>query len=538
MNINLQRDVKLQDLFPQRHFQERPLPFDEHLESLLREVSCPNEDAYREILQQEPLPGRSKPRLAYARNFFGSLEDMARYWDVSKDEYYRVPNDTPKRTNPEQNDTDVEMEDLDVTDATSTREVYKGYRYGNGPQTPAGTRVALVKNLVKMVTHKFQCRDHEPIPAPRERLTIRGVRIACIQYHFCIARIPGDVKLARTRMVEGPVMAVHVREELRFKAENDRSNAAKAPAHQEQTRRLGSASVDGLPFTGERFDLFREVGCMLILACQRNREGKSKELLCGTDKWWIKQQRFGGGSARWGQLPFEVYDEDDPSWSPAERLLQEEKRAREAKSKVNDQNSVAAISPVKITTDDLLARNAPDLKPVPGGPLGGPRKKKLRSLEKPAGKEDEMREGKKLMYTPPMKKRMHQDWQNLKANTPIWDDKIVYRRVGKSDDSEFDDVYMVSCVNHHAALLRMRVHPDYLAWLESGIRVSDDEVEAGLQRNVLYVQRSQWYDLFDVDARRELVVTLWNVMCWMNRKHINEAELYRTEESRRATPQS
>lgn len=536
MNISLQRDVESQDLLSE-HLHGRPLPFDEDLEALLVEVSCPNEDAYREILQLQPLPGHPKPRLAYARNFFGSLEDIARYWDTSKDEYYRVSIDNPARQTPEQDDNDVEMRDVNGADAKSTKEVYKGYRYGNGPQTLPGTRVALVKNLLKMVTHKFQCRDHEPMPAPREKLTIRGVRIACIQYHFCIARIPDGNKSARSRVVEGPIMAAHIREELRFRQENGRFHTAKAVPNQEQIRRTGSAFVDGSPFTGERFDLFREIGCMLILASQRNREGKSKELLGGTDKWWVKQPRFGGGPSRWGQLPYEVYDEDDPSWSPAERILQEEKRARGAKSKLNDQNSVAAMSPVKITTDDLLARNAPDLKAVPGGPLVGPRKKKLRSLEKPADKADEMRDGRRLMYTPPIKKRLHQDWQNLKANTPVWDDKIIYKRIGKADESEFDEVFMVSSANHHVALLKMKVHPDYLEWLESGRSVSGEEIEDGLRRNVLYVQRSKWYDLFDVGARRELVVALWTVMCWMNRKHIGEAELSRTEEKRRALKQ-
>lgn len=565
LNIHYQNGVDLDQILPQDQFRDRPLLFDEDLEAMLTEISVDNQDAFREILRMEPLPGRPKPRIAYARNFFGSLEDMARYWDTSSDEYYKIPdtgsapavlnqavNGNSGPTQPTANlpagrNTDVEMTDVEASgqESKSTigssqkmKEVYKGYRFGNGEQVNPGTRVALVKNLLKMVVHKFTCRDHEPMPAPREKFIIRGVKVQSIQYQFCIARIPRDSKLARGRMVEGPLMAVSCREEVRFASNVKRPSAQELLAGQ-PLERTGVPSNQATPkptaqpsnFVGEKFDLFREIGCMLILASQRRREGKSKDSFAGADKWWVSKERWGGGPLKWGQLASEVYEDEDPSWSPAERRLQEEKRQRE-----EDQKSKAKeLKPETISIDDLMANNAPTLPRVPGEPLQEPRKKKLRSLDRPPGKEDEIKDGRRLMYVPPFRKKWYQDWQKLKANTPLWDDKIIYKHIGKTPDSQFDDIYMVTSVNHHVALIRMRVSSEYLEWIESGQEVADEgAVDPNMKKNVLHIERSTWYDMFDVAARSKFLIALWRLMCWLNREHVDPAEFEKMEAKRRA----
>jgi len=573
LNVKFDHDVDLSQLFSGDQFPNRPYPFDEDLDAMLNEISVDNQDAFREILRMEPLPGHTKPKLAYARNFFSSLEDMARYWDNSMDTYYNVPTDKNISRKPSNavvaktikgpselskditsstktdGNTDTGMAEADsaATDTkksqtTQVKEVYKGYRFGNGEQLNPGTRVAMVKNLLKMVTHKFTCRDHEPMPAPREKLVIRGVKVQSVQYHFCIARIPKDSKLGRARMVEGPLMAAHCREEVRFKqtpslasAEAMLAGAALGGAGQAPRKPATPRSpVSGPAFVGERFDFFREIGCMLILAAQRAREGKSKDSYSGADKWWVTEKRFGNGPLKWGQLAIEAYQDEDPSWSPEEKKLQEEKRRREAQEKENGKNVKEPFNSATIRIDDLMANNAPSMSNVPGEPLSGPRKKKLRSLERPPGKEEEVRDGRKLMYVPPFRQKWYTDWLKLKPNTPVWDDKIIYKHIGQRDTSEWDDIYMVSSVNHHVALLRMRVHPDYLAWVESGKEVPQEEMENGMRRDVVYVQRSTWYDMFDVQSRRDFLIALWRVMCWLNRNHINQSEYDKMEEKRKA----
>ena len=572
LNLKFDHDVDASQLVPSDQFSERPYLFDQDLDAMLTEISYDNQDAFREILRIEPLPGRTKPKLAYARNFFGSLEDMARYWDNSMDEYYHVPANKntsdrssaavtakiikgPQELNKGQTSTlnttgttDVEMTNVDAAGPTmngsepaNTKEVYKGYRFGNGEQLNPGTRVALVKNLLKMVMHKFTCRDHEPIPAPREKLVFRGVKVQSVQYHFCIARIPKESKLARARMVEGPLMAAHCREEVRFKQTPSLASpetllggsTAEGTGRSSDTPATAKGPPSGASFVGERFDLFREIGGMLILATQRAREGKSKDSYSGSDKWWATEKRFGGGPLKWGQLASEVYEDEDPSWSLEEKKLQEEKRQREADARERGKSGKQPFDATHIGIDDLMANNAPSLPNIPGDPLLGPRKKKLRSLERPPGKEEEVRDGRRLMYVPPFRKRWYQDWQKLKPNTPTWDDKIIYKHIGKLDTSEHDDIYMISSVNHHVALLRMKVHPEYLAWVESGKPVPEGEEDNGLRKDVLYVQRSTWYDMFDVQSRREFLTVLWRVFCWLNRNYIDQAERDKMEERRK-----
>jgi len=573
LNVKFDHDVDLSQLLPGDQFSDRPYLFDEDLDSMLTEISVDNQDAFREILRMEPLPGHAKPKLAYARNFFSSLEDMARYWDNSMDKYYHVPADkdisrkpsgavvaktikgpsdlskyttsstkTNGNTDTDMVDADSAITNLNNSQLTEVKEVYKGYRFGNGEQLNPGTRVAMVKNLLKMATHKFMCREHEPMPAPREKLVIRGVKVQSVQYHFCVARIPSDSKLGRARMVEGPLMAAHCREELRFKQNPSLASpedllAGATMVSTGQAPRKSATSRGppaGPPFVGERFDFFREIGCMLILATQRAREGKSKDSYSGADKWWVAEKRFGNGPLRWGQLAIEAYEDEDPSWSPEERKLQEEKRQRQAEEKENGKNGKEPLNSANIRIDDLMANNAPPVSNVPGEPISGPRKKKLRSLERPPGKEEEVRDGRRLMYVPPFRQKWYTDWQKLKPNTPVWDDKIIYKHIGQRDTSEWDDIYMISSVNHHVALLRMRVHPDYLAWVESGKEVPQEGTDDGMRRDVAYVQRSTWYDMFDVQSRRHFLIALWRVMCWLNRNCIDQSEYDKMEERRKA----
>lgn len=167
-----------------------------------------------------------------------------------------------------------------------------------------------------------------------------------------------------------------------------------------------------------------------------------------------------------------------------------------------------------------MATSAPIIPASPGDPIThSPRRKKLRSLDRPAGKAEEFKDGRRLMYMPPFKKKWYQEWQKLRPNAPVWDDKIVYKRIGTEGDAAFDEIYMLSSVNHHIALVKMKVHPDYLAWLESGDEVKAEVID-GSRKDVLHVQRSKWYDMFEKEARKELLVCLWRLMCWMTRKSV------------------
>ncbi|KIX10349.1 uncharacterized protein Z518_01431 [Rhinocladiella mackenziei CBS 650.93] len=565
LNIQLNENVSLAEMIPNKHFESRPFLYDNDLSAMLTELEIDNEDAYREVLRLPPLEGRKKPRLTYSRNFYASLEDMSRYWDGSKDNYYEVDaneaeNPATKPTSPNADNEqqgprlegDVEMKDASgnpqvsqdgndhnsndniATDTASNsgtveiptrpklRPVYKGHRLGNGEQMSPGTRVAAVRNLVKMATHKFNCRDYEI--STREKFRIRNINLPSVYYNFCVAKLPADVKLARARMVEGPLIAVHCRSEVRFKSRDGL---------------LGPTS----DFVGEKYDLFREVGGLLMLAKQRAREGQKLSKEPREDQWWAIKTRWGGGETKWGQLANEIFEDEDPSWSPEERRLQLEKRAKEeGERKRADAASAADLNSLK--PEDLMSNtSASNERP----------KKKKKSGEDNASSKDkaEYKDGKRLMYTPPLRRKWYQDWLKIRPNSPNWDEKIIYKRIGMQNQENgkggWDDVYMISSVNHHACVLRMSVHEKYLEWLETGKTLQEHRKAPGehasgptsdtKQEHVLYVSRSQWYDLFDIEQRKELLGGIWRLLCWINRDELPREEFEKMEELRRKQQQ-
>ena len=553
LNINIEKDVALENMVPGGHFETRPFIYDADLTSMLAELDVENDDAYREILRLPPLEGRKKPRLAYSRNFFASLEDMSRYWDDSKDEYYEIEANEAKNhtTTPSvQNETsdkeisdspgDSEMKDItsqspkssgqdekesglvppavpsnldtiEIPTRPKMKPVYKGHRLGNGEQMSPGTRVAAVRNLLKMAIHKFNCRDYEI--SPRERFQIRNINLPSVYYSFCVAKLPADMKLARARMVEGPVMAVHSRAEVRFKSREGL---------------LGPTS----DFVGEKYDLFREMGGLLMLAKQRARDGQKLSKEPREHQWWAIKARWGGGETRWGQLANEVFEDDDPSWSPEERRLQLERREKEEEERRSaevvthaDQNNIKPEVPV---SDTALSSERPK------------KKKKSREGNGAAKDKAEYKDGKRLMYTQPLRRKWYQEWLKIRPNSSSWDEKIIFKRIGmqtrERGGSGWDDVYMISAANHHARMLKLTVHENYLAWLETGKSlqppgrgVQDKEVDDHRHEHVLYVSRSKWFDLFEIEQRKELLTGIWRVLCWVNRDEIPREEFEKME---------
>ncbi|EXJ86460.1 hypothetical protein A1O3_03411 [Capronia epimyces CBS 606.96] len=544
LNINFEQDVSLATLVPDNDFASRPFLYDADLTAMLNELEVDNEDAYREILRLPPLEGRKKPRLAYSRNFFASLEDMSRYWDDSKDQYYEIEAKDAEdqatkptlpgssiRTEPRSQSEDTGMKDLarssqppvgndhDAVTSVSNpspdtetvqlptrpklKQVYKGHRLGNGEQMNPGTRVAAVRNLLKMAVHRFNCRDYEV--NPRERLRIRNINLASTYYNFCVAKTPTDMKLARARMVEGPLFGVHSRNEVRFKSRDG----------------LLNPSSD---FVGEKYDLFREVAGMLMLAQQRAREDRKLSEEPNEHQWWAIKPRWGGGTTKWGQLAHEVYEDDDPGWSPEERRLQMEKRAKqEEERKKAEAASLADLNNLK--PEDLMSQSA----------SGSERpKKKKKSGENGGNSNDkaEYRDGRRLMYTQPIRRKWYQEWMKVRPNASTWDEKIIYKRIGMRDRENggdgWDTIYMISAANHHACILRLSVHEDYLEWLDTGktrqVQGPRPHGNTTKQEHMLYVSRSQWYDFFDVQQRQELLVGIWRILCWLNRDGIPPEE--------------
>ncbi|KAK5061482.1 hypothetical protein LTR84_008026 [Exophiala bonariae] len=563
LNIQVEQDIDVAKLVSDDRFEKRPFLYDADLTAMLAELECDNEEAYREVLRLPPLEGHKKPRLTYARNFFVNLEDMSRYWDSSQDNYYEVeakdpesqtqttqsppnaansPNSAddqlatkegenvtgtvsqPQESPAQSQSSSVANTGLSAQQAASDtieiptrpkmKQVYKGPRLGNGEQMAPSTRVSAVRNLLKMVVHKFNCRDLET--NPRDRLRFATVNVPSVFYSCCVARVPADMQLARARMVEGPIMAVHSRSEVRFKTREG----------------LQSPNSDIL---GERFDLFREVGCLLLLAKQRSREGTQPVQHPAEHEWWASKARWGCGETRWGQLASEVFEDEDPSWSPEEASLQKKKRDQDEEQE-RLVEAAAAADLKNLRTDDLIAQTSPS---------GERPKKKKRSGDGigsggKSGSKIEYKDGKRVMFTPPIRRKWYLDWTKIRPNASTWDEKVIYRRIGQKSKEDggdgWDEVFLLSAANHHVCMLKLQVHEEYLEWLEKGevVKVENGSVsEEQRKRNVLYVTRSRWYDLFEVEQRKELLTGIWKVMCWVNRYEVPKQEMEKMEELKR-----
>lgn len=619
LNIHLEKDIPLADLVPQDPFGERPFLFESDLDAMLAELDIDNEDAYREVMRQPPLEGRKKPRLAYSRNFYTGLEDMRRYYDSSKDQYYFVKEDKHElkqaRQRLERHERDEINGDEKMTDSdtearpilpvsTSSpnnpdrvsgpdrkpfdlppslhptdgieywKQVYKGLRLGNASALPPSTRTSTVRNLLKMVTHKFNCRDYDA--NPKERLKVadlimpQGIGSWLIGMHsFAIVKVPADMKMARCRYVEGPVVGVSVRHEAVFKKEKKKKtlkhNGEQSNEEKKHLEQESAEACDTPEPQGSAFDFSREVASMLLLAIQRDRDGKGtrdevheKE----SEKWWwTKNERWGGGPTKWGQLACEVYEDEDPSWSPEERELQFKKRNK-AEEEMERFAEVDA-SGKDMNVEDLIAvANEKEKRNEEGRSERGPPKKrnKMEIPDRPrrapgAGSKDdnkdnseangrarggsgkkrkdsegEHHDGRRVMYVAPSRRKFYKEWETIRPNASTWDEKMIHRRVGRPTSSEmkqsegggeWDEVFQVTSVNHHVAIMKMRISKRYLHWLETG---EADKREEGGEDDILRIWRSEWFDMFDKEARKAWMVGMWRIMCWVLREGVPRQE--------------
>ncbi|KAM3414410.1 hypothetical protein BST61_g11048 [Cercospora zeina] len=105
-------------------------------------------------------------------------------------------------------------------------------------------------------------------------------------------------------------------------------------------------------------------------------------------------------------------------------------------------------------------------------------------------------------------------WKELKPGSTTWDPKMDYEAIGKDPKSEYDEVFMVSSLNHHIAILKLTVHGAYLDYLETE-KLPDPTVDENWSRPRL--QRTRWYDLLDVDDRVEAFRVLWGIASYLFR---------------------
>lgn len=74
---------------------------------------------------------------------------------------------------------------------------------------------------------------------------------------------------------------------------------------------------------------------------------------------------------------------------------------------------------------------------------------------------------------------------------------------------------MVSSLNHHISLLKLRIHPLYLRYITDGKLPENTPLDPDWCSPKL--QRTRWYDLFNIDDRTEATRGMWGIMSYLMR---------------------
>lgn len=77
---------------------------------------------------------------------------------------------------------------------------------------------------------------------------------------------------------------------------------------------------------------------------------------------------------------------------------------------------------------------------------------------------------------------------------------------------------MVSSINHHIAILHLRIHKRYLDVLSTGESSFPTDSDPDQLWHVLKLQRTRWYDLLDAEDRVEALKGVWSLFHYQLRK--------------------
>uniref|UniRef100_A0A093V5M5 UvrABC system protein B n=1 Tax=Talaromyces marneffei PM1 TaxID=1077442 RepID=A0A093V5M5_TALMA len=90
-------------------------------------------------------------------------------------------------------------------------------------------------------------------------------------------------------------------------------------------------------------------------------------------------------------------------------------------------------------------------------------------------------------------------WNIIGPGTSLWDKKMNYMQIGKPNNSPYDDIYMLSSINHHVSILHLRVHRRYIDCLTSGVSDDKDQGTTDQPWNELKLRRPNDYGVVEDD---------------------------------------
>ncbi|KAM5443918.1 hypothetical protein MferCBS31731_001164 [Microsporum ferrugineum] len=453
-----------------------PFPDKSKHNLLKEELLFDNDDAFRSLARVEPPPGRKNPRIAHARKFWTALQQAAQYWDTSHDNYYEISTE---------NDSGCA-----ATDPTIANGHGKGVASGVAPDNVLGSRMD-VDNRYSYNQSPVTIPQMKPrIPSGNRRY--KGRRIGTGTDMPDSVRediLRGLVEMVAWSLgcqIKLPTMPPRLAvKDLLFPVRQS-FNVSRIPQDRQEARKrilegpvlVAQCRAETQFYDNateqryvEKCDVLRETAGMLLLAQERARENKT-EVKPGDGKWWAT-------TPRWGGLP----------------------------------NNGPVGEPIR-TSPEELAEPAPSSSPVDPEATANKRTKHDRSTIS-------FRRG----LGPNRKVSMVEKWKTVQPGPGLWDKKMKYVKIGADVDSPFDDVFMVSSINHHFSIIHLRVYDQYLQWLETG-KADSVNTDAGLgsdadpessQWRSLVLRRTRWFDFFNATDRSEGFDGLWAVLTHMMR---------------------
>ena len=495
----------------------------------IQELVYDNDDVYHVIERRPPVPGKQAVRSTHFRKFYQELHVAGEFWDTSLDPVPTTSaNPKPSAPNDQPMVSENESSRPATPSATTTSSVsapettlaahppppstrtrsatpqftYTGRRTSTGSAMPAALRNNLLASFIEPLLWAFGCRLDETRSQPR--LLVRNLRIP-VDMSSVAYCTPKTRPTSNVGTLEGPVLGVQGRS---YSAEISGPRAAKmGPWMRNDAGGWERSREKEVKAQKEIADLLREVGAMLLLAQERAREGL-EEVVPSSNAWFVTQPRWGGGTGEAIGRPVSPAGPASRTTSPAP-------------TSPSPLLSTLDLTRIPGSNND---RNTPRTKDASEGP---PLKKRSQSQTLPP------RRSPANATTRETALRRHLLQRAAHPPSSRWDKRIRYARIGYPPQpppttdahfnihSECDNVYLVSSINHHVAILKLQVHPRYLAYLagvdpETGEKVEDTawKVE-DLKREewfVLHMQRTRWYDLFVPADRKEAARAVWGVL--------------------------
>ncbi|KAG5925786.1 hypothetical protein E4U42_003938 [Claviceps africana] len=156
-----------------------------------------------------------------------------------------------------------------------------------------------------------------------------------------------------------------------------------------------------------------------------------------------------------------------------------------------------------------------------GGGVGGPIGREIEKGSATAGEGDTSGGGKNSVHDGPVNKRarknlpIYDNYRMVRPPPSSWDRKARYEAIGKTSNSTYDDIFVLSSLFHHMSILRVRVPTRLLDVLDGS--PEPDATKRSWGR--VEAWRSPWYDFFQADQRVAAMQSIWAVMAHQMRSH-------------------